>query len=226
MEQEQQNTKPKKRLISYIVLAACVLLLVTAIVLTVYFVTRAPADTLVVPPDDSDNLPTGPSQPSIPDTPTGPSETEDPIEPSTGDDAVRFVSPIENVAYTVEYNVIYNNRTLGWTYRHKAVDFDAAAGTEVCSMADGTVESISYSRETGNYITIDHGDGLRTKYRFVEPDSSLKEGAAVKKGERIGVVAEAYGSERADGEHLHLEVLLGKDNVDPTAYLDPVLSEK
>ncbi len=217
MEQEQQKVKPKKKVLSYIVLAVSVLLLVTATVLTVWFVTQGTQPTLEVPPagDTGDQ-----------NEPSGPAEPDEPNKPSGGEDTVRFVSPIAGATYTVEYNVIYTNETLGWIYRHKAVDFDAAAGTEVCCMADGTVESISFSEETGNLIVVDHGDGLKTTYRFVEPDASLKEGAKIAKGGKLGVVAQAYGIERHDGEHLHLEIKIGDDAVDPTEYLDPVLEEK
>lgn len=225
MSEETTNTKPKKkRLLYYIVLAVCVLLLIAATVLTVYFLTAGPSETLEGPDEGQ--------QGQVPDTGnTGNDKEEenkdpDPVQPSGGEDAVKFVSPIEGVSYTVEYNVIYNNETLGWIYRHKAVDFNAAAGTEVKCMADGIVESISYSEETGNIVLVDHGDGLKTLYRFVEPDSKLKEGASIKKGQTLGVVASAYGIEHKDGEHLHLEIELNGDPVDPTEYLGTVNGEK
>ena len=93
-------------------------------------------------------------------------------------------------------------------------------------MADGTVESVSISKELGNLIVIDHGDGLKTFYRFVEPTEGLAAGQKVTKGQKIGEVAAAYGSEACGGEHLHLEITLGGDYVDPSDYLEPVLEEK
>ena len=225
MSEETTNTKPKKkRLLYYIVLSVCVLLLVAATVLTVYFLTTGSSNIL----DDSggNNGDTGEVPPQGGDQQGEDKDPDEPFKPSGGEDAVKFVSPIEGASYTVEYNVIYTNETLGWIYRHKAVDFDAAAGTEVKCMADGKIESISYSEETGNIILVDHGDGLKTLYRFVEPDSSLKEGADIKKGATLGVVAKAYGIEHKDGEHLHLEVELNGKAADPTEYLGSVLDEK
>ena len=219
--EENTNAKPKKkRLLYYIVLAVCVMLLIAATVLTVYFLTTGSQEVLEETPVNQDTGNTGGNGG------TGNTGEEEPSKPSGGEDTVKFVSPIENASYTVEYNVIYKNETLGWIYRHKAVDFDAEAGTEVRCMADGKVESISYSEETGNIILVDHGDGLKTLYRFVEPDKSLKEGATVKKGAKLGVVAEAYGIERKDGEHLHLEVMVNGKAVDPTEYLGKVLGGK
>ncbi len=218
MSEENTNTKPKKkRLLYYIVLGVCVLLLIAATVLTVYFLTAGSANKL-------DN--TGGNAGGTPPDDGQQNEGNDPSQPSGGEDAVKFVSPIEGASYTVKYNDVYTNETLGWIYRHKAVDFEAAAGTEVKCMADGVVESISYSEETGNIVIIDHGDGLKTLYRFVEPDSKLKEGAAIKKSETLGVVAKAYGIEYKDGEHLHLEVQLNGETVDPAEYLGSVLEEK
>lgn len=217
---KEEKTKSKKKFIYYVVLAVSVLLLIAATVLTVYFVTNGGNPIAEKPPVQE------PGEPNQPNDPGKPEEPNEPNEPSTGGDAVRFVSPIEGGRYTVDYNVIYTNATLGWIYRHKAVDFEASAGDEVLCMADGTVESISYSEETGNYIVVNHGDDLKTIYRFVEPTSTLKEGAKVTKGQRIGEVASAYGIEHKDGTHLHLEIMVGGDYVDPTAYLEPVLEEK
>ncbi len=223
---KEENTKPKKRLLYYIVLSVCVLLLIAATVLTVYFLTTGSGQNLDLPSSGDDIGGNTGNNEGDNNENKDPDEGKEPSTPSGGEDAVRFVSPIEGASYTVEYNVIYANETLGWIYRHKAVDFNAKAGTEVKCMADGKVESISYSEETGNLVIVDHGDGLKTIYRFVEPDSTLKEGASVKKGEKLGVVAAAYGIERKDGEHLHLEVELNGDPADPTEYLGSVLEEK
>ncbi len=225
----EETAKPKKkRLLYYIVLSVCVLLLIAATVLTVYFLTRGTENILDDPSlnDQDGDIAGGEQNGDNDNTQQGGNENQNPSVPSGSEDTVKFVSPIEGASYTVEYNVIYNNPTLGWIYRHKAVDFEAAAGTEVRCMADGKIESISFSEETGNLILVDHGDGLKTVYRFVEPDSSLKEGATIKKGQKLGVVAQAYGIEHKDGEHLHLEVELNGDPVDPTEYLGTVEGEK
>lgn len=208
---KEEKTKSKKRFIYYILLAISVLLLVAATVLTVYFVTGTGNSTLEEKPPVS-----GPDEPNKPEEPDGP----------TGGEEVLFVSPIEDGVQSVSYNVIYTNNTLGWIYRHKAVDFMAEEGTNVRCMADGYVESISASSETGNIVTINHGGNLRTVYRFIEANSNLKVGATVKKGESIGTVAAAYGTEHRDGTHLHLEIKLGDKFVDPEEYLTPILSEK
>ena len=211
---KEENTKKRKG-IYYILLAVGVLLLAAATVLTVWFTTNGRGDVAENPPIDTPDDPDDGNE-DEPDEPTGPSEPEEPS----------YVRPIAVETCSVEYNAVYVNQTTDFIYRHKAVDFAADAGTEVYAMADGTVSEISLSEELGNLITIDHGDGLAMTYRFVEPAEGLFVGATVEQGACIGTVAEAYGSEAADGTHLHLEVSLNGSPVDPNAYLDLTYDEK
>ena len=74
--------------------------------------------------------------------------------------------------------------------------------------------------------TLEHAEGLTSCYRFVEPAEGLKEGAKVEAGDKIGTVAESYGSEAKDGAHLHFEVAKNGKLVDPTTYIEAVLEEK
>lgn len=119
----------------------------------------------------------------------------------------------------------YHNKTLNNYYVHVGVDFAASAGTEVFAVEDGVVESI-YKDDIllGTEITIDHGDGLKSVYRFVTEADGLKVGAKVERGEVIATVAEPTGNEYKDGAHLHFEILENGKSVDPTTYL--TLEEK
>ena len=211
---KEENTKKRKG-IYYILLAVGVLLLAAATVLTVWFTTNGRGDVAENPPIDTPDDPDDGNN-DEPDEPTGPSEPEEPS----------YVRPIAVETCSVEYNAVYVNQTTDFIYRHKAVDFAAEAGTEVYAMAGGTIADISLSEELGNLVTIDHGNGLTTTYRFIEPTESLKEGAKVEKGAVIGTVAEAYGSEAADGTHLHLEIAEDGVSVDPNEYLDLTYDEK
>ena len=213
---KEQQTKSKKRIVYYFLLAACVLILAAATVLTVYFVTNG--DNVVKNPDDQNT-------PVMPPDDKDPDDGKDPDDKPTGGEATKYVTPV-NAAYTLGYNEIYSNGTLGWHYRHYALDFAAEQGTQVCAMTAGTVKEISLSKETGNYILVDHGEGLVSLYRFVEPEEGLKEGDKVDAGTQIGKVAESYGIESKDGAHMHFEILKNGKNVDPTTYIDAVLEEK
>lgn len=214
---KEEKTKNKKRILYYCILTISVLLLAAAIVLTVYFVTDKSGDVL-----DNPNNPNEPANPDDPDEP------DDPSGPTGGDnvDPNPYVAPIASAKYSMEYGEVYKNNTVGWIYRHYAIDFTAEAGTEVCAMAEGTVADVSYSKELGNLIVVDHGNGLQSRYAYVEPVSGLGVGQKVKKGEKIGTVADEYGSEYKDGPHLHFEVKEGNKSVNPTKYFEAYLEEK
>ena len=112
------------------------------------------------------------------------------------------------------------NQTLGYYGHHAGVDFEAAIGEEVFCVLDGVVESIyKADKLLGTEITVDHGDGLKTLYRFVDEVEGLQVGATVKRGQKIATVAEPSGGEYKDGAHLHFEVFEEGVSVNPDGYL-------
>ena len=146
-------------------------------------------------------------------------ENEDIGNESVGNTEDGMIMPISNVAVGNDYG-FYHNQTLNYYYEHQGVDFTAEVGTEVQAVASGVVESI-YRDDvlTGTEITIDHGNGLKSVYRFVEAAEGLTVGAKVAQGDVIATVAEATGKEYKDGAHLHFEIFADGKNVDPATYL-------
>lgn len=207
---KEEKTKTKKKGLYYFLLIVSVLLLAAATVLTVYFATNNTDDLAENPPVD--------------DNKDDDDKPEEPDEPTGGE--TLYVAPVEAEGFSVEHNAVYANTITGFYYRHQGVDFAAEAGAEVYAIADGTVTSVSLSEELGNLITVDHGDGLVSVYRFVEPVDGLEEGDKVRQGDKIASVAEAYGSEAGAGTHLHFEMTLDGEQTDPAEYLEPVYSEK
>ncbi len=219
-EKENTSTLNRKKLIYSVIISVCALLLIAAIVLTVYFVTTGGNEIAENPPVD-DNPPA-----ENPPADNPPAENPPDDKPSGGDGKVTFIVPVEAASCTVEYDAIYNNRSLDRWYKHLAVDYAAEEGAAVSAMADGKVVEISLDETLGNLITIEHSGGLKSIYRFVEPESGLKVGDQVSCGQKIATVAAAYGTEYKDGTHLHLEMELNGENVDPTVYIDQTLEEK
>lgn len=210
---KEEKTK-KRKVLYYLVLAISACLLTAATVLTVYFVT-----------DDGSNMLE--SKPPVQDVVTPPSDENKPDadKPAGGGEVATYVTPVAYDSVS-SYNEIYNSKTTGFIYRHDGVDFSAKEGEKVAAIADGTIETISLSAKTGNLIVINHGNGIKGYYRFVEPVSTLKEGAKVTKGQCFATVAAAYGSEAKDGTHLHLEMRANGKTVDPATYLDIKYAEK
>ncbi len=135
-----------------------------------------------------------------------------------------MVMPVQTVSVINDYG-FYHNKTLNSYYEHTGLDFAAEVGTEVLAVESGTIESV-YSGDLllGTEIVVDHGDGLKSVYRFVTAADGLKAGDKVEKGDVIATIAEANGNEYKDGAHLHFEIIKDGKVVDPTTYL--TLEEK
>ena len=130
-----------------------------------------------------------------------------------------MVTPVATVTVLNDYG-FYHNKTLNTYYEHAGIDFTASAGTEVVAVEKGTIESI-YKDDVllGTEIVVDHGNGLKTVYRFVTEAEGLKVGDKVEKGEVIATVAEATGNEYKDGAHLHFEIMQDGKTIDPALRL-------
>jgi murein DD-endopeptidase MepM/ murein hydrolase activator NlpD len=87
---------------------------------------------------------------------------------------------------------------------HHGVDFAAETGTPIHAAAAGTVTGARPNGGYGNWIEINHDDGLKTVYGHLSafaPD--LAEGAWVERGQLIGFVG---STGRSTGPHLHFEL--------------------
>ena len=112
----------------------------------------------------------------------------------------------------------YGNRihpTLGVEQCHNGVDFAAPKGTAIYAAYDGEVVAASYSATMGNYVMINHGDGLYTIYMHASALYVQKGDMAVK-GETIAAVG---STGRSTGNHLHFSVRLNGSYVSPWNYL-------
>jgi murein DD-endopeptidase MepM/ murein hydrolase activator NlpD len=100
---------------------------------------------------------------------------------------------------------------------HTGIDFSTDKGQPVFATAAGTVESASFNGAYGNMVILDHGFGLKTRYAHLS-------GFAVKPGdkvERAAVIGYVGATGRATGPHLHYEVLVNGQLVDPIQFLGP-----
>ena len=211
---EQKERKWRRKMSGekrfYLITALSASLALLAIVVTTVAVS---GNNLATQPGESNQL-NGSST-----TITGGKEEENVVVTPEG-----MLSPLETVTVVNEYG-FYHNSTLDAYYEHSGVDFLASEGTAVLAVQDGVVESI-YKDDLllGTEIVVNHGDGLKTVYRFVKETDGLKVGDSVKRGQVIASVAEANGNEYKDGAHLHFEVKKDGKTVDPAIYL--TLEEK
>lgn len=105
---------------------------------------------------------------------------------------------------------------------HGAIDIPAASNSSnVIAAKDGMVlkSGDCGSSSYGNCVLIEHGDGTQTRYAHMYDNSlTVKIGETVKQGQVIGKVG---STGRSTGPHLHFEVILNGNRVDPLNYVDP-----
>lgn len=99
---------------------------------------------------------------------------------------------------------------------HAGIDIPAPEGEVILAAADGTVSEVGFDPERGNYLILDHGDGLTTLYGQCR-DFTVEEGDTVRAGEMIGAVGSTGMS---TGPHLHFEVRQDDEPQNPVAYFD------
>jgi hypothetical protein len=103
---------------------------------------------------------------------------------------------------------IFNGKT---SSPHLGLDFRVPSGTPVQAMNDGTVLLARPLYFEGNFVVIDHGQGLLTLYLHLS-EFKVKEGDHVKRGQEIGL---SGGTGRATGPHLHVAVRWQGTYLDP-----------
>lgn len=98
---------------------------------------------------------------------------------------------------------------------HTGLDIAAPTGTEIKVVADGTVTSASYSGAYGNLVKVDHGNGIETWYAHTSK-MYVSVGQQVSAGEVIATVGSTGNS---TGAHLHLEIRINGEHINPQNYL-------
>ena len=105
--------------------------------------------------------------------------------------------------------------TAGATTGHDGIDYGAGYGAAVYAADSGTVITAQYNSARGNYIVINHGNGMQTWYQHLS-SMSVSVGQTVARGQVIGNVGTTGIS---TGPHLHFEVHVGGVPVNPLNYL-------
>jgi len=99
--------------------------------------------------------------------------------------------------------------------KHFGIDIDARLNTEVYACGDGTVIKAETNNYYGNFIMIDHGNGLTSLYGHLN-ELLAKTGDSVKKQDIIGLSGD---SGRTTGPHLHFEIRKDNIPVNPGEYI-------
>lgn len=149
-------------------------------------------------------------------------------EPTTQNDlpySGNFVLPMgTQIIKDYSNGEMVKNETMGDWRVHNGVDFGGAAGNTVAAVADGTVIKVYNDSFWGTVAEIDHGNGMIVRYCGLKDSSCTPQGSEIKQGDKVGTLGH-IPIETADGEHLHLEVLIDGKYVDPLAALNKMRDE-
>ena len=110
-------------------------------------------------------------------------------------------------------------QALGLWQMHPALDIAGQAGASVKACMDGTVKSVTYDVLWGWRVRIAHEGGRETVYAGLE-GGVVQAGDSVRRGQRIGTLAQSVPCEAEMGTHLHLEMIRDGKHQDPEATLE------
>lgn len=134
----------------------------------------------------------------------------------TFDKAKGIILPVQGeviLKYSKDIPVYF--KTLEQYKVNPALLIKANVGDNVRATAGGIVESISYSNDKGNMITIYHGNGYKSIYGQLKENMKVKEGDIVDKGEIIGFVSEPTNYYIVEGSHVYFKFLENEEPINP-----------
>ncbi|HZQ15237.1 MAG TPA: peptidoglycan DD-metalloendopeptidase family protein [Gaiellaceae bacterium] len=102
-----------------------------------------------------------------------------------------------------------------WGRMHEGIDIGVPYGTPIHAAAAGTIIYCGWEEGYGNLVVIDHGGNLATAYGH-QSSIAVTCGESVTQGQVIGYVG---CTGHCTGPHLHFEVRVGGNPVDPLGYL-------
>ncbi len=123
--------------------------------------------------------------------------------------------PIEGA----RFSSLYGSRihpVSGGRKNHDGIDMAAPTGTPIYATADGRVEMAQWYGGYGNFVELDHGGNVETRYGHMSR-MNVSAGQKVKKGDLLGWVG---STGRSTGPHLHYEVRIAGKAVNPQPYLN------
>lgn len=212
--------KPKLKKISgysayiYLALAICI---VTALTIGIFSISNDYKNTYSIPEISIPNI----STPQTSEAPVGGEE-----------------SGIDNVIVeTPQYCMPVENGTIGKAYSgdaavksitmqdyrvHSGIDIEAALDSPVRAYAAGTVLDVFEHPMEGMTVVLEHSNGVVTYYKGLakELPAEIVKGAEVKAGDTIGKIGKTMLTEISENPHLHFEMTVAGDPVDPVPELD------
>lgn len=135
--------------------------------------------------------------------------------------SVPSINPVELMNFSSGFG--YRRApTKGASRNHKGIDIPGPIGTPIYATADGTIGRAQWVNGYGKFVEINHGNAMQTRYGHMSA-LNVAAGQVVHKGQIIGYMG---STGRSTGSHLHYEVRIAGEAVNPTAFLSPASATK
>ena len=122
--------------------------------------------------------------------------------------------PVDGVRLTSDFGMRWHP-VLGGHRMHKGIDLSSPIGTPVHATADGVIGRADWYSSYGLYVAIEHGSSIETRYGHLSR-LNVAAGQFVHKGDIVGYVGTTG---RSTGPHLHYEVRVEGEAVNPIPYM-------
>lgn len=172
--------------------------------------TQIPTESVSEAADDDE------SEENIESVPEENNENNDQHEQTAKPEEKKFSMPIEGeILNEFSNRELVKSKTTGAWQTHNGIDISAALGDVVLSSSSGTVSAIDNDPLWGIMVTIDHGNGIITRYCNLNEGITVQVGQKVGVGEEIGAVGETADIETSEKSHLHFEAAKNGSFIDP-----------
>jgi murein DD-endopeptidase MepM/ murein hydrolase activator NlpD len=134
------------------------------------------------------------------------------------DVSIPSINPVEIVRFSSQYGY-RTDPFQGRRKNHKGLDIPGAVGTPIYATADGIIGRAQWVSGYGKYVEVEHGNAIQTRYGHLSA-MNVMSGQRVKQGDIIGFMG---STGRSTGSHLHYEVRIAGEPVNPMSFLAPVV---
>jgi murein DD-endopeptidase MepM/ murein hydrolase activator NlpD len=129
--------------------------------------------------------------------------------------SIPSINPVESMRMTSQYGY-RTDPFQGRRKNHKGLDIAGPIGTPIYATADGVIGRAQWVSGYGKYVEIEHGNAIQTRYGHLSA-MNVYSGQRVRKGDVIGFMG---STGRSTGSHLHYEVRIAGEPVNPNSFLE------
>lgn len=133
--------------------------------------------------------------------------------------SIPSINPVEVMRFSSQYGY-RTDPFQGRRKNHKGLDISGPIGSPIYATADGIIGRAQWVSGYGKYVEIEHGNAIQTRYGHLSA-MNVVSGQRVRQGEIIGFMG---STGRSTGSHLHYEVRIAGEPVNPNSFLAPVPS--